>query len=209
MSGTASSRTALVTIGATAGFRELLDEVASAAFRRALADRGYTDLLVQCGPDETYFGAAVAAAATTGREQGQEEERLRVDAFAYTDDMEACMRRTARSGSVADCGVIICHAGSGTVLSALDYDTKVITVPNPTLMDNHQAELAEELEEQGYVVHGKLGKLVEAIEFVEHHPLKRRAANPPEDSAFPHGLWGAINGLMPQGRGRILEVAPP
>jgi beta-1,4-N-acetylglucosaminyltransferase len=30
-------------------------------------------------------------------------------------------------------------------------------VPNPTLLENHQVELAEELERQGFVVHGRLG----------------------------------------------------
>ena len=32
----------------------------------------------------------------------------------------------------------------------------LIVVPNPTLLDNHQAELAEEMARQRYAVHGKL-----------------------------------------------------
>lgn len=48
------------------------------------------------------------------------------------------------------------HAGSGSILDALRLSIPLIVVPNPTLLDNHQDELAEELARQGYVVHGKL-----------------------------------------------------
>ena len=50
--------------------------------------------------------------------------------------------------------------GSGSILDALRIAVPLIVVPNPALLDNHQEELAEELANQGYVVHGHL-------EFVE------------------------------------------
>ena len=60
---------------------------------------------------------------------------------------------------------ILCHAGAGTLLEALEISastttttrrrrgrTKIVNaVINPTLMDNHQSELAEELEGRGHV----------------------------------------------------------
>ena len=46
--------------------------------------------------------------------------------------------------------------GSGTILEALRIDVPLIVVPNTTLMHNHQLEVAEVLEEYGYVVHGCL-----------------------------------------------------
>jgi len=46
--------------------------------------------------------------------------------------------------------------GSGSILDALRIALPLIVVPNPSLLDNHQEELAEELARQGYVVHGHL-----------------------------------------------------
>lgn len=47
-------------------------------------------------------------------------------------------------------------SGSGSILDALRQVKKLIVVPNTVLMDNHQKELAEELERQGYLVEGSL-----------------------------------------------------
>ncbi len=46
--------------------------------------------------------------------------------------------------------------GSGSILDALRITAPLIVVPNPSLLDNHQEELAEELARQGYVVQGHL-----------------------------------------------------
>ena len=46
--------------------------------------------------------------------------------------------------------------GSGTILAALRLAVPLIVVPNTTLLNNHQEELAEEMEHQGYAIHGRL-----------------------------------------------------
>lgn len=43
------------------------------------------------------------------------------------------------------------HTGSGSILDALRLNKLLIVVPNPTLLDNHQIELAEALEQRGYL----------------------------------------------------------
>ncbi len=47
--------------------------------------------------------------------------------------------------------------GSGTILEAGRYSVPLVVVPNPALMNNHQAELAAEVERQNWAVHGHLG----------------------------------------------------
>jgi len=37
------------------------------------------------------------------------------------------------------------------------YSAPLVVVPNPALMNNHQAELAEECETQRWAIYGKLG----------------------------------------------------
>ena len=52
-----------------------------------------------------------------------------------------------------------------------------MVVPNPTLLNNHQDELAEELARQGYVVHGRLdvpGDLADAVRRAEALKTRRK-----------------------------------
>ena len=41
--------------------------------------------------------------------------------------------------------------GSGTILDVLRMPKPMIVVPNPTLLDNHQEELAATLEDMGHL----------------------------------------------------------
>eukprot|EP00877_Chromochloris_zofingiensis_P004111 jgi/Chrzof1/13700/Cz08g08190.t1 len=45
--------------------------------------------------------------------------------------------------SAAD--LVISHAGSGSIFETLTAGKALIVVPNPLLMDNHQAELGQHL----------------------------------------------------------------
>ena len=67
-------------------------------------------------------------------------------------------------------GLVISHAGSGSILDALRYGVPCIVVPNTELLHNHQLELAEELSRLGYVVQGSLdgdAALSKAVDEVE------------------------------------------
>ena len=61
---------------------------------------------------------------------------------------------------IAASDLVISHCGAGSVFETLGMPTVsrrrlLIVVPNPALMDNHQAELAELLEQRQWAVRGR------------------------------------------------------
>lgn len=67
-------------------------------------------------------------------------------------------------------------------------------VPNSSLLDNHQIELAEALSEQEYVVYGKLEDLANALGDAEVM-RKRQKSWPPMNSGVHRQAKGAGVGL--------------
>ncbi|TRX97243.1 hypothetical protein FHL15_002037 [Xylaria flabelliformis] len=192
------SRTAFVTIGATAGFRSLLREVVSPKFLSTLRSLNFTHLVVQCGPDLDYF-------ETIRPDQTSTSSDVKIAAFPYAPDLKQYYLQASQSDGddgygKRDRGVIISHAaGSGSIIEALEFDSKLVAVPNPELMDNHQLEIAEEMESQGFLIHGTLGSVAEAVEKADTTALRKWPPGPSPGSAYQKGgLWEAINELMPQ-----------
>ncbi|RUP44261.1 hypothetical protein BC936DRAFT_149703 [Jimgerdemannia flammicorona] len=58
-------------------------------------------------------------------------------------------------------------AGSGSILESLRLQKPLIVVANETLMDNHQDELAEALQEEGYLVYSTCRLVTFAGAFVQ------------------------------------------
>ncbi|OTB09063.1 glycosyltransferase family 1 protein [Hypoxylon sp. CI-4A] len=178
---------AIVTVGASASFKSLIEEVLSEAFIDRLVALGFTRLVVQFGPDLEFFKSAKP-----------HREELSVTGLSYDKDLRRLFSLTAPAAERAR-GLIITHAGSGSILEALDFDTNVIAVPNPTLMGNHQSEIAEEMERQGFLIHGRLGSLTDLLnEETLSAPRNKWPPEPDPDSAYPGGLWEVINSLMPR-----------
>ncbi|PWY88520.1 UDP-N-acetylglucosamine transferase subunit alg13 [Aspergillus heteromorphus CBS 117.55] len=151
-----------VTVGATASFHELLQTILQEDFLQVLRRFGYTNLLIQYGKDGKSVWDAFERQYPphTGCRNG-----LLVEGFDFNPDGLDEEMRMARSNLSKghDGGLIISHAGSGSILGAMRLGVPLVVVPNSTLKDNHQQELADELQSQGYVIASSCQNLSAAI----------------------------------------------
>ncbi|KFY01455.1 hypothetical protein O988_02727 [Pseudogymnoascus sp. VKM F-3808] len=179
-------RTCLITLGATAPFPALLSASLSPEFLMTLSSQGYTNLTLQCGADLVPAQEWIAKLAPTLENIG-----LSVRAFGFQggglgEEMREC-KADASKGRKRGC--IVSHAGAGTALDALRLSLPLILVPNPALLDNHQLELAKELDKMGYAVHGRLEDLSAALKESDNRALKE---------------WNDTTGAG--GRGDVMDV---
>ena len=142
-----------VTIGATAAFDSLIKTTLSPTFLEALQASGYTDLLLQHGKEG---GAILKEFDIVNGTNSRTKYGLTINSFDFNTQGLGQEMRAAKGQNGGAEGVVISHAGSGSILHALRIAVPLIVVPNPKLLDNHQVELAEALAAQGYVVHGRL-----------------------------------------------------
>lgn len=141
----------LVTVGTTR-FDTLIRVVGSTRFLRAAADAGVTTLFIQHGASPIALGTIPPGMSV---------------------EMEALVSSLADQIDRAD--LVIGHCGSGTVLDvlrgpifpppkdALTRHPTLILVPNDTLMDRHQQELAEEIARQNWATVTTVEDLVDTL----------------------------------------------
>ena len=142
-----------VTVGATASFNRLVQAVLQPSFLDALRQQGFTHLRIQHG-DGGRIGFDFFTQSVGGRVQ--KDTGIAVSGFDFNKNGLQDELKATKGTSPTNEGIIISHAGSGSILDALRIRVPIIVVPNPDLMDNHQVELAEALAEQEYVIYGML-----------------------------------------------------
>ncbi|EAS35197.1 beta-1,4-N-acetylglucosaminyltransferase [Coccidioides immitis RS] len=182
-----------VTVGATASFNSLLREVLSPFFLGALRKEAYTHLLLQVGQ----LGYQVLDEFL--QENGpdlKEKFGLTIEGFDYNVDglKQEMMAVKANPALHRQEGMIVSHAGSGTILEAMRFGVPLVVVPNPELLHNHQVELAHQLSSVGYVLHGKLGSLASTVTETENFRTKLHAWPPvtSTEGNFGRGLAGVM-----------------
>ncbi|TVY81783.1 UDP-N-acetylglucosamine transferase subunit alg13, partial [Lachnellula suecica] len=153
--GDTMHREIFVTTGATADFPDLLANAVSDETLKTLSDLSFTRLTIQGGKLEEYFQKI----------KPQDTRGIDIKFFDFNKnglhrEMMACQ---AKNG-VSEEGLVVCHAGAGTILDAMRMGLPLVVVPNVSLLDNHQEELADELQRQGYVVKSDTKDLAAAIQ---------------------------------------------
>ena len=147
---------AFVTVGSTR-FDALVQTIQKDAVLVALRTRGISSLTVQCGevvkelsPEQLQV---VTAAGT--------KYEIDVEVWAYKPSLQEDYERAdlviSHAGTTLrpDSDVLVRwankQAGSGTILDVLRLKKPLVVVPNPSLLDNHQQELADALADLGHL----------------------------------------------------------
>jgi len=124
----------LVTVGSTK-FEKLVDVMVSYDMLQELLRQGYDQVTVQFGR-----GRPPVVSAKHENESSQ-TGGIRVESYDFKPTLAEDMRSAA---------LIISHAGAGSVMEALRAKKPLVVVVNEDLMDNHQAELAEQMQLDGH-----------------------------------------------------------
>ncbi|KAJ3100673.1 N-acetylglucosaminyldiphosphodolichol N-acetylglucosaminyltransferase catalytic subunit alg13 [Phlyctochytrium planicorne] len=132
-----------ITVGSTK-FDLLVQVVGTTDFIKAIKDLGFTHLTLQHGASKNPFETTTIT----------KYPNLTIETFDYKPSIDEFFK---------EADLIISHAGSGSILESMFLRKRLIVVPNETLMDNHQVELAEAMEENGKLVHCYPNGLVEEL----------------------------------------------
>ncbi|VIO97812.1 glycosyltransferase 28 domain containing 1, putative [Brugia malayi] len=144
-------------IGSTE-FDALIRVVVERKFLESLKEIGITDLLIQMGKGKIEL--------EKGNHYG-----ININYYRYKDDILQ---------DIAEADLVIGHAGAGTCLEVLRYKKPLVVVVNEELMNNHQWELAERLQELGHIFCTRPNDLAEVIKSPEI--FKRRPFAGPDYS---------------------------
>lgn len=136
-----------VTVGTTK-FQKLIETVSQEEVLNTLYNLGYGSIQFQTG---------------SGKQVVVPVSRL---ALMYNSYFENFGEQIEKSD------LVISHAGAGTCLEVLRKRKPLLVVINEDLMDNHQAELAEQLEKDGYLRYCTCKTLREMLENTHFEELK-------------------------------------
>ncbi|CAG8486006.1 Glycosyltransferase Family 1 protein [Gigaspora rosea] len=138
-------KTVFVTVGST-GFDQVISLLTSSPSLQILKSLGYTKLNIQYGKSRESYNEAMKVSNIPNE--------IQIIGYDY---------KTSLDQDMSESDLIISHAGSGSILESLRLNKPLIVVINENLMNNHQAELAVELGNKGYLVYSSTSNLLEIL----------------------------------------------
>ncbi|XP_056328785.1 UDP-N-acetylglucosamine transferase subunit ALG13 homolog [Danio aesculapii] len=153
-------KTVFVTVGTTS-FDDLIDTVISDESVKALIQRGFTDVNLQVGR-----GSVVPDPESC--------PGLKLQVFRFKDSIAEDMRHS---------DLIISHAGAGSCLEALGANKPLLVVVNDKLMDNHQLELARQLQADSHLIYCTCSTLPQTLREMDLTALRPFAPGEPQNFA--------------------------
>ena len=178
-----------VTVGTTK-FEDLVKGMDTEVVLEALVSAGYTNLVLQIGKGQYEPTGVLKPKTTTKKNKGRRKKNtksktagLQVEYFGLAPTLAPLL---------GEADLVISHAGAGSLFEALNAQRRVIAVPNPTLMGNHQEELASHLAGSGYLLHATVDPDSIARAVLESE-TKRLAKYEPGDAS---GIVGKIDAVV-------------
>ncbi|KAG2367468.1 glycosyltransferase family 1 protein [Suillus spraguei] len=144
-----------VTVGSTR-FDALVEAVISDPVLGTLRDSGYSRLILQRGNSDI---------------KSEEFNKESCAIQRHGVDIKIWRFKPSIQDECDQADLVISHAGSGTILDVLRLGKPLIVVPNPTLLDNHQEELASALQILGHLKATSIQDLVSTIASFEPRNL--------------------------------------
>ncbi|KAJ8919058.1 hypothetical protein NQ315_016965 [Exocentrus adspersus] len=170
-----------VTVGTTK-FPKLVNAITTEQVIQTLLSLGYNFVQIQTGRDfsKVEFDSVVSPPPEIKLEANSTivtvNDKLTIKYDTYFENFEK---------EVEESDLVISHAGAGSCLEVLHKRKPLIVVINEDLMDNHQSELAEQLQKDGYVYCSTCSTLKEVL---KKDLSKLRPYPKPDDSLFPRYL---------------------
>ncbi|CAF4850494.1 unnamed protein product [Pieris macdunnoughi] len=156
-----------ITVGTTR-FDLLCSEIVSSPVLQALKRSGCKDITFQIGNSKMDTG-------------DYELDGMKLHCYRFKDTIENDIRNS---------DFVISHAGAGSVLEVLNASKPLLVVVNEDLMDNHQLELAEQMQVDGHLFYCTCDTLVCTLDQMDFSLLK------PLEKANPTYFFQSLNRLL-------------
>ncbi|QLL33665.1 hypothetical protein HG536_0E05760 [Torulaspora globosa] len=153
-------KTVFVTCGATVPFPQLIHVVLGKALLERLSDAGFRRVIVQYGKGyEAEFRKRLNALECVPAKCSLADSTLGITAtglccgFYAPGALEVIgLEYSTRVQDIVGlAGLVISHAGTGSILDSLRSGKPLIVCVNDKLMDNHQQQIADKFKQKGYV----------------------------------------------------------